>query len=249
MDTRGKRTYAGALAAAALLMVGLPLAANADTQVLELGGTNQTLTFKGTGSASVDLLQLGTCSLGVCTWAESGPGSMSNGVNQLAGNEGLWSLSIPYSGSTFNITLNSGFGGDSSDWGVTQPGPLTFDWGTAGCSGSGCYLTGTLQLTDILQSGKGGVFNLGLDANLTITGGSLASLVGPNGTYDYTIDFSSRTGLNQLTDGRTLTATGSSGEVLASTPEPNSEVLLASGLGALLIGSFFKRRWQKASQV
>ncbi|HXJ97108.1 MAG TPA: hypothetical protein VMT20_30080 [Terriglobia bacterium] len=248
MDTRGKRTYAGALAAAAILTIGLPLAANADTvQVLELGGTNQTLTFKGTGSSSVDLLQLGTCSGGVCTWTEAGPGSTSNGVNQLAGYHGLWSLSTPYGQSTFNITLASGFGGSSNDWGVTQPGPLTFNWGTAGCSGASCYLTGDLELTDILQSGQGGIFNLGLDANLTITGGSLAYLVGSNGTYDYTIDFSSRTGLNQLTDGRTLTATGSSGEVLASTPEPNSEVLLASGLGALLIGSFFKRRLQKAS--
>ena len=83
-DTRGIRTYAGALAAAAILTIGLPLAANADTQVLELGGTNQILTFKGTGSASVDLLKLGTCSSGVCTWAEAGPGSISNGVNQLA---------------------------------------------------------------------------------------------------------------------------------------------------------------------
>jgi hypothetical protein len=239
--------YAGALAAAAILTIGLPLAANADTQVLDLGGTNQILTFKGTGSASVDLLQLGTCSGGACTWAESGPGSISTGVNQLAGYSGLWSLSTPYSSSTFNLTLASGFGGDANDWGVTQPGPLTFDWGTAGCSGSSCYLTGSLELTDILQSGKGGIFNLGLDANLTITGGSLAYLVGPTGTYDYTIDFSSSRGLNQLTDGRTLTATGSSGEVLASTPEPNSEVLLASGLGALLIGSFLKRRWQQAS--
>ena len=248
MDAKGKRTCAGALAAAAILMIGLPLAANADTaQVLELGGTNQALTFKGTGSSSQDLLELGLCSGGVCTWAEAGPGSMSNGVNQLAGYQGLWSLNIPYSSSTFNITLNSGFGGNSNDWGVTQPGPITFDWGTAGCSGSSCYLTGALQLTDILQSGQGGVFDLGLDANLTITGGSLAYLVGANGIYDYTIDFSSRTGLNQLTDGRTLTATGSSGEVLASTPEPNSEILLASGLGALLIGSVLKRRWQSAS--
>ena len=86
-----------------------------------------------------------------------------------------------------------------------------------------------------LQSGQGGVIKLGPDANLTITGGSLAYLVGLNGVCDRTIDFSSRTGLNQLTEGRLLKATGPSGEVLASTPEPNSEILLASGLGALLI--------------
>jgi hypothetical protein len=122
---------------------------------------------------------------------------------------------------------------------------LTFDWGTAGCSASSCYLTGTLQLTDILQSGQGAVINLGLDANLTITGGSLAYPVGS--IYDYTIDFSSRTGLNQLTEERLLKATGSSGEVLASTPKPNSEILLASGLQALLIGSVLRRRWQSAS--
>ena len=245
--TRGK-TYAQALALAVVIMVGLPIAAKADSiQVLLLGGTNQTLTFKGTGSSSVDLLELGMCSGGVCTWAESGPGSISTGLNQLAGYSGLWALSTAYSGSTFNLMLTSGFGGDSNDWGISQPGPITFDWGTAGCSGAGCYLTGTLELADIFQSGKGGVFNLGLDANLTITGGSLASLVGSNGSYDYTINFSTGTSLHNLTDGRTLTATGSSGEVLASTPEPNSLILLASGLGALMIGSFLRRRSPQAN--
>jgi hypothetical protein len=256
MDTRGKRTYAGVLAAAAILTIGLPLAANADTvEVLNLGGTNTKLTFEGTSTSGEDLLQLGTtklgtCSGGVCTWAEMQLGSSSNGVNQLFPNVGLWSLSTPYSDD--NIMLKSGFNNNPNDWGVTQPGTITFDWGKkAGCSGStgpnSCYLTGSLQLIDISQSGTLGSFNsFGFDANLTIMGGTLAHLVGPSVEYTYGIDFPSNTSLN-LKDGQTLTATGSEGEVLASTPEPNSEILLASGLGALLIGSFFKRRWQNAS--
>lgn len=247
MRVCGKRTYAVAIAAA-ILMIGLPLAAHADNiQVLLLGGTSQTLTFRGTGNADVDTLELGTCSTGICTWAESGKGSISVGLNQLAGYSGLWSLSTSYTGSPFSLTLTSGFEGNSNDWGISQPKPLTFDWGTAGCSGASCYLTGTLELTDILQSGQGGIFDLGLDANLTITGGTLANLVGPVGSYDYTVDFSSNKSLHQLTDERTLTATGSSGEVLASTPEPNSLVLLASGIGALLMGSLMRRRQSESS--
>jgi len=240
MHVFGKRTYAGAIAAA-ILMIGLPLAARADN-VLVLGYTNQPLTFRGTGNPNVDTLELGSCSSGICTWAESGAGSISTGSNQLAGYSGLWSLSTSYTGSPFNLTLTSGFGGNSNDWAISQPNPLTFSWGTAGCSGTNCYLTGTLELSDILQLGQGGVSNLGLDADLTITGGTLASLVGPTGSYDYTVDFSSSKSLHQITDERTLTATGSSGEVWASTPEPNSLVLLASGIGALLVGSLMRRR-------
>jgi hypothetical protein len=243
MYASGMRKFAGAVAAAAILTIGLPLAARADNvQVLLLGGTTQTLTFQGTGNSNVDVLKLGTCASGICTWAEAGKGSISSGLNQLEGYTGLWSLSTPYSGNPFNLTLTSGFGGNSNDWAISQENPLTFDWGAQGCSGSSCYLTGTLELTDILQSGQGGIFDLGLDANLTITGGSLANLVGPSGIYDYTVDFSSNKSLHQITDDRTLTATGSSGEVLASTPEPESLVLLASGLCTLLAGSFFRRR-------
>lgn len=241
-----KRLHAGILALAAIAVVGIPLTASAD-QVLLLGGTSQSITFRGTSSSTVDLLQLGTCSLGICTWTQSGAGNVSPGANQLAGYSGVWSLSVPYSGSPDNLTLNSGFGGNANDWGVTQPSAITFDWGTAGCSGSGCYLTGSLELNDILQSGQGGIFNLGLDADLTITGGSLASLVGSSTTYDYTIDFASGKNLSNLGPEGSLTATGSSGEVLTNTPEPNSQMLVASGLGLLLAGFIMRRRLGHAS--
>jgi hypothetical protein len=247
-----KRLHAGVLALAAVVIVGIPLTASADNVEVLLGPTNQSITFTGTSSSTADLLQLGTCSSGICTWAESGGSILhpyvSSGENQLGGYSGVWSLSIPYTGSTDNLTLAfSGSDGTTTDWDVKQPYAITFDWGTAGCSGSGCYLTGSLELSDILQSGKGGIFNLGLDADLTITGGSLASLVGTSGTYDYTINFATNKNLGKLGREGSITATGSSGEVLSSVPEPNSQLLVASGLGLLLVGAFMRRRLGHAS--
>jgi hypothetical protein len=247
-----KRLHAGVLALAAVVIVGIPLTASADNVEVLLGPTNQSITFTGTSSSTADLLQLGTCSSGICTWAESGGSILhpyvSSGENQLGGYSGVWSLSIPYTGSTDNLTLAfSGSDGTTTDWDVKQPYAITFDWGTAGCSGSGCYLTGSLELTNIQQTGNGGIFDLGVDANLTITGGSLASLVGTSGNYDYTINFASGTSLSDLGNGKTLEATGSSGEVLANTPEPNSQMLVASGLGLLLVGAMMRRRLGHAS--
>jgi len=233
--------YTTILAAAVLLAVGLPASVKADNlQILLLGGTTQKITFHGTSNPDTDLLQLGSCSGGTCTWAES-TGSLSYGQNALAGNSGVWSLSIPYSGSQFNITLNNAGG---NDWAITQPSDITFTWGSAGCTGSGCYLTGNLQLIDIIQEGQGGVFNLGLDANLIITGGSLANLVGATNIYDYNIDFTTNKSLGKLGPEGVLTAGGSSGEVLTPTPEPMSGLLLSSGFGLMLLGGGL-RRWQR----
>ncbi|HEY6291673.1 MAG TPA: hypothetical protein VI455_08965 [Terriglobia bacterium] len=235
--------YTTILAAAVLLAVGLPATVRADSiQILLLGGTTQQITFKGSSNANTDLLQLGSCSAGTCTWAES-KGSLSSGQNPLAGYTGVWSLSIPYSGSTYNLPLSNIGGGD---WSVTQPSDINFTWGSAGCSGSGCYLTGDLQLNDILQKGSGGVFNLGLDANLIITGGSLASLVGSQDIYDYNIDFKTGKSLGSLGPEGFLTASGSSGEVLTPTPEPMSGLLLSSGFGLLLLGGGLRRLQRQA---
>lgn len=226
------------LAIAVLVGMGLAVPASADTiQILLLGGTSQKITFQGTSNSSSVLLQLGTCSAGTCTWSEAGKGSVSYGQNQLSGYSGVWSLSIPETGNnTYNLTLNSGYNGDTNDWGITQPSAINFDWGKPGCSGSSCLLTGDLQLGDLLQSGGGGVFNLSMDANLVITGGSLASLINRDDMFDYTVAFNTDTGLGSLRNGQLLTATGSSGEVQTPTPEPTSLLLFGAGVGLLGLG-------------
>lgn len=217
-------------------MVGLGSAATAkadNIQFLLLGGTTQKLTFTGTGRSGTVLLQLGTCSSGTCDWAEQGKGSISLGQNQLNGYSGLWSLTIPYSGTdTDNITLTSGFDGSPTNFGVSQPSPITFSWGTAGCTGAACLLTGSLELIDLVESGSGGNFNLDMGVDLTITGGTLASLVGVNDIYDYTITFGGAA--VGLPGARTRTAVGSSGGVQQMvTPELASLVLFGTGLGVL----------------
>ena len=213
--------------------LGPALTANADDiQFLLLGGTTQKLTFTG-GKSGVVLLQLGTCNKGLCDWAEQGKGSVSVGQNPLAGYSGLWSFSIPYSGNNkSNITLTAGFNGDPRDFSVTQPSPITFDWGTAGCTGASCLLTGNLELLDLIESGGGATFNLGLSVNLTITGGMLASLVGANDILNYTIAFS-----GPVVGGRRTASgtSGSAGSTLMATSELGSLVLLGTGVAFLAL--------------
>jgi hypothetical protein len=228
LTSRERRIRQAILAASVLAgLASASLVRADDIQFLLLGGTSQKLTFLGSGDSNTVLIQLGSCSNGICDWTEQGRGSVSYGANQLAGYSGLWSLSIPYTGTnTFNLTLTPGFNGNPSDWGVSQPSPINFTWGTAGCSGANCLLAGNLELTDLVESGNGGTFNLGMDVDLIITGGILASLVNQNDILDYTITFSPGTGT-------TRKASGSSGEAAMPTSELGSLLLLGTGLGLL----------------
>jgi hypothetical protein len=228
LTSRERRIRQVILAASVLAgLASASLARADDIQFLLLGGTTQKLSFLGSVNSNTVLIQLGSCSNGICDWKEQGRGSISEGQNQLAGFSGLWSLSIPYTGTnTFNLTLTPGFNGNPSDWGVSQPSPINFTWGNAGCSGASCLLTGNLELTDLVESGNGATFNLGMDIDLSITGGILASLVNQSDILDYTINFSAGTG-------RTRTAIGSSGEAATPTSELGSLVLLGTGLSLL----------------
>jgi len=102
-------------------------------------------------------------------------------------------------------------------------------------------LTGTLQLVSLAETGKTGTFNEDLTANIVVTGGSLASILGPEAVLSITVDFASKDKLRlgTLTSGQTVAAKISDGE-LTPTAEPVSMVLVGSGL--LLLGGFVRRR-------
>jgi hypothetical protein len=137
-------------------------------------------------------------------------------------------------------------GGNSAIWNVTQSAPLSFSIcpTSTACGPSTALLTGTLELVNLSQTVftgapySTGVFNGGFAANLTITGGSDASLITPNAQASITFDLPP-TNLATLAKGSALTGTVSSGEIL-STPEPVSMGLVGSGL--VLLGFLIRRR-------
>jgi len=197
--------------------------ATAQNQIT-LDGSSNSMTFTGTGGGN---------------WTLSLP---SVGLKDTAFGSGTLYTSTSY---PFIITQGAGVtitgtetGPGSNVWNITQSGALDFSFGTGGS-----LLTGTLQLVDLTQTGATGSFNDDLTVNLAITGGSLASILGPSAILDITIDFAKTKGvagvLGNLTSGQTLKANISDGE-LTPTAEPVSMVLVGSGL--LLLGGFVRRR-------
>lgn len=203
------------------VLVGLTIAvstATAATTEISLGGTNSnTLTFAGTGSGG---------------W------TLSFTPNPLGGSTtagtGAWS-SIPASTYSINqngATITGTEVGVTPDWTITQSGALLFSIGS--------LLSGNLQLLNLSQSGTVGSFNDNLAANLTVTGGSDASLVGNNAILAIAIDFTSGTNLANILAGQTLTGVSISSGELDQAPEPVSMVLVGSGL--VLLGGVVRRR-------
>ena len=206
--------------------------ATAQNQIT-LAGTSNDMTFTGTGGGNWTLsLPSAAGGLKDTAW---GSGTLCTGP-------GCPSSPTIY---PFNIMQGAGVtitgtetGPNSNVWNITQSAPLTFCFD--GC-GAGSLLTGTLELVSLVETGKTGTFNDDLTANIVITGGSLASMLGPDAVLSITVDFASKAKLRlaTLTSGQTVAAKISDGE-LTPTAEPVSMVLVGSGL--LLLGGFVRRR-------
>jgi hypothetical protein len=148
------------------------------------------------------------------------------------GEAGWSAISGTYSINQNGVTITgTPVSGQTGYWTITQSGAMLFSIGSE--------LTGNLYLLNLAQTGKTGAFNYDLAANLTITGGSLASLVGNGAECQLDIEFDSSTALGSLKSGQTLGARISSGEIDA-TPEPGSMALV--GIGLLLGGIVLRRR-------
>jgi len=216
-----------ALVAIGLLLSSIPAAAQSQ---ITLGGSRGLLLFQGMGPSSPNSLSLnfGSCKNGICSLGgtASGTGQLLSGPTsyQFINTAGAITLTLA------NAALNQ--------WNVLQTSNTIFNYGT-----NGSLLSGFLDLLNFQQNpgSKGGEFNYTGNANLTITGGSLASAFSSsNGVLDLTVFFRSTTNLESLLGGSAKIGSQiASGSVLPS-PEPSSILMLGSGL--MLAGGMLRSK-------
>src|SRR5579884_4145235 len=160
---------------AALALSAVP--SFAQTQV-DIGASTNAITFTGLGSGNTSQIgmTLGSCSKGVCTL--SGKTAVLDGVPSV---KGAYSFSTAATNQIrLNKTATAGY------YTISQTSGINFLWGAS----KSPLLTGTVQLHDFQQTGSSptGDFNGDLHVNLTITGGSEASLfTGNEGILSFTV--------------------------------------------------------------
>ena len=198
---------------------------------INLGVSAASLVFTGEGSSSTIGFKFGN----VCP---------SGSPGLCIANEGATTGHYDITG-TPTITLTS-TNLSAGTWTASQTGPLTFSFcSLAGCHGVGnvVYLTGNLQLVDLVQTpgAKVGTFNYTGTENLTDLTGTLASSFGSSGALSLNLQFASTKNIELLlNDTNKITGVRIGSGTVDPTPEPSSMLLFGSGF--LAFGAILRRR-------
>jgi hypothetical protein len=182
----------------------------------------------GSGSPNTLSLNFGSCKSGTCSLGGTG-----NGTGALTSGPSPYQF-INTAGAITLTLANAALG----EWNVSQTSATIFNYGS-----NGSLLSGTLDLLNFVQTlgTSGGMFNYTGNANLMITGGSLASaFASTNGILDIKIFFRSATNIESLlgNSGRIGSQIASGGVLPA--PEPSSILMLGSGL--MLAGGMLRSK-------
>jgi len=191
-----------------VLLATVVSTATAQSEDIYLGGSS-TMLFTGTGG-------------GDWTLAIGGVSGLASGTGPVVFS------GVPYSFTQTGTITGTYEGADQ--WDISQTSTLSISIGS--------YLSGSLQLLTLGQSGKTGTFNDYFLANLTGLSGSLMGYFPSGAILQVVIDLPSTTSLTGLGTG-TLSLGINHGSI-GPTPEPGSMVLIGSGL--LLLGGLARRR-------
>jgi len=215
-------------------------AARAQTGIT-LTGTRQTVTFTGEGRNTPTCphcgselgITFGTCARSNCTLKGTGTGFMSTAEF------------------TITSTLGSIFATmvSPNTWSLSDPSndPIDFTFGGTATHPNSSLLSGTLNLLDFTYTqgpGKNGYFNESGIADLTITGGSLASyFTSAGGILQVNLTFGATAKNISTLLGTTSKIGGNfAGGNVSPTPEPSAFAIFLVGSAMLLVGSLMKRR-------
>jgi len=161
----------------------------------------------------------------------------ATGTGTFLGDNGFYTLT----GSGLTTGTFTGCVGTTCSWTLSTPSPLSFKF-TQGKFGGGIdYLNGSLQMIALTEVPDGKLFSETMTLELTVTGGTLATLFADgHGSIVFNVQTETTKSLSNSPAGRGIQGILMSGD-MSEAPEPGTMALLGSGF--LLVGGFLRRKF------